>query len=67
MAAQNTKLLAATVVSAYVVSVNTGAAALFWFDKQQAIKQQWRVSGIVWKKNCVRKKDSRVFTFEFVR
>ncbi len=31
------------IVGAYLVAVNVGAAGLFYYDKQCAIRHQWRV------------------------
>jgi uncharacterized membrane protein YsdA (DUF1294 family) len=43
MTTQSPKLIAAA-IGTYVVAINAIAAWLFWFDKQQAVKHQWRVS-----------------------
>eukprot|EP01027_Heterolobosea_sp_BB2_P011148 GEZU01016254.1.p1 GENE.GEZU01016254.1~~GEZU01016254.1.p1 ORF type:complete len:118 (-),score=10.15 GEZU01016254.1:831-1184(-) len=39
----NKKGVMAGLVGAYFVLVNAGSAALFWYDKQQAINGGWRV------------------------
>jgi len=38
----NTKLLVGATVG-YIAVVNAGAAALFYYDKQQALNNRWRV------------------------
>lgn len=40
----NTKLIVGA-TAGYLAAVNVGAAALFYYDKQQALNHGWRVSG----------------------
>lgn len=35
-----------TIGGIYLSGVNVGAAALFWYDKQQALRHGWRVDTI---------------------
>lgn len=51
MTTRSSKLIAA-VIGTYAVAINTATAWLFWFDKQQAIKHQWRVRSMG-KKNTI--------------